>query len=177
MHMAAESVDTGGEVHVAPVWSFDELYRREYAGIVRLLVVLTGRRDVAEELTQDAFLVVHRRWATISTYERPDAFVRRIAINRAVSVARRKSTEARLMLRVRREPVQEMPWTTSTSEIWDAIRALPARQAQVAALVLIEDRSIQDAAEILGCGQETVKSHLRRARAALTSKIGATSHA
>lgn len=41
--MAAESVDTGGEVHVAPVWSFDELYRREYAGIVRLLVVLTGR--------------------------------------------------------------------------------------------------------------------------------------
>jgi RNA polymerase sigma factor (sigma-70 family) len=177
MHMAAESVDPGGEVFVAPVWTFDELYRREYAGIVRLLVVLTGRRDVAEELTQDAFLVVHRRWATVSTYERPDAFVRRIATNRAVSVARRKSTEARLMLRLRREPVQEMPWTTSTCEIWDAIRALPARQAQVAALVLIEDRSIQDAAEILDCGQETVKTHLRRARAGLTSKIGATSHA
>jgi RNA polymerase sigma-70 factor, ECF subfamily len=174
--MAAESV-AGGEVYVAPVRSFDELYRREYAGIVRLLVVLTGRRDVAEELTQDAFLVAHRRWATVSTYERPDAFVRRIAINRAVSVARRKGTEARLMLRLRREPSQEMPWTTSTSEIWDAIRALPTRQAQVAALVLIEDRSIEDAAEILNCGQETVKTHLRRARLALATKIGETSHA
>lgn len=44
------------------------------------------------------------------------------------------------------------------------VRSLPKRQAQVLALAFLEDQSVADIASILGCGQETVWTHLRRGR-------------
>lgn len=51
--------------------SFEDVYRSEYAPLVRLAVVLTGRLDVAEELVQDAFEAAHRRWATSAVMTGP----------------------------------------------------------------------------------------------------------
>jgi RNA polymerase sigma-70 factor, ECF subfamily len=172
MYMAASSADPAPEAtYATAVVSFDTVYRAEYARLVRTLLVLTGRRDVAEELAQDAFLVAHRKWRTVGAYERPDAWIRRVALNAAVSVARRRTTEARLLLRLGRERPPEPAWTGPTAEVWAAIRSLPARQAQVAALVLVEDRSIEETAAVLDCGEETVRTHLRRARMALAEKL------
>ena len=56
--------------------------------------------------------------------------------------------------------------------MWRAIRSLPRRQAQVIALVYLEDRSLAQAAAILGCGEETAKTHLRRAKASLAKRLG-----
>jgi RNA polymerase sigma factor (sigma-70 family) len=171
--MAASTAEPGPETTYATVGvSFDAVYRAEYARLVRTLLVLTGRRDVAEELAQDAFLAAHRKWRTVGAYDRPDAWVRRVALNAAVSVARRRATEARLLLRLGRERAPEPAWSGATEEVWAAIRSLPARQAQVAALVLVEDRSIEDTAAVLDCGEETVRTHLRRARMALAERLG-----
>jgi RNA polymerase sigma factor (sigma-70 family) len=172
MYMAASSADPVPETTYTAVGeSFDAMYRAEYGRLVRTLLVLTGRRDVAEEIAQDAFLAAHRKWKTVGAYKRPDAWVRRVALNAAVSVARRRTTEARLLLRLGRERPPEPAWTGPTAEVWAAIRSLPARQAQVAALVLVEDRSIEDTAAVLACGEETVRTHLRRARIALAEKL------
>jgi RNA polymerase sigma-70 factor (ECF subfamily) len=56
--------------------------------------------------------------------------------------------------------------------VLDAVRRLPRRQRQVIALTLLEDRSISETAEILGCGEETVRTHLRRGRRALAATLG-----
>ena len=89
--------------------SFDGFYRAEYPRAVRLAWSLTGRRVVAEELAQDAFLEAHRRWSAVSTYEQPGAWLRRVVINRSLSTLRRRSTETRLLLRLSRlrQPVDD----------------------------------------------------------------------
>ena len=61
--------------------SFEDVYRSEYAPLVRLAVVLTGRLDVAEELVQDAFEAAHRQWGHFGGYDRPGAWLRRVVLN------------------------------------------------------------------------------------------------
>lgn len=153
--------------------SFDGFYRAEYANIVRLAWSLTGRRAVAEELAQDSFLEAHRRWPTVSTYDQPGAWVRRVVINRALSTLRRRTTEARLLLRLShlRQPADEAIPDDSRA-LWQAVRRLPRRQAEVIALMVIEDLSAEDTAAVLGCGVETVRTHHRRARLALITALG-----
>lgn len=51
--------------------TFDELYRREHRPLLRLAWTMTGRRDLAEELVQDAMLVVHRDWDRVRRYDSP----------------------------------------------------------------------------------------------------------
>ena len=52
-------------------------------------------------------------------------------------------------------------------EFWDAVRALPTRQAQCVALLYLEDRPVAEIAEILDIAPGTVRVHLHEARATL----------
>ena len=54
---------------------------------------------------------------------------------------------------------------------WQAVRALPKRQAQVAALFYLEDRPIVDIALILQMAEGTVKKHLYDGRKALARTL------
>jgi RNA polymerase sigma factor (sigma-70 family) len=173
VYVSASAEPTATVAYPAPTVTFEMFYRAEYARVVRLLLALT-RREIAEEIAQDAFLAAHRRWDSIGGYERPDAWVRRVALNGAVSGARRRATEAKLLLRLSPRQSEEPDWSDTTTEVWTAIRALPKRQAQVAALVLVDDRPVAEAAAILECNGETIRTHLRRARIALAARLGAT---
>ena len=51
------------------------------------------------------------------------------------------------------------------------MRALPVRQSQAIALFYWEDYSVADISRILDCSTETVKTHLKRGRAALADKL------
>ncbi|MCU1378290.1 MAG: putative polymerase subfamily sigma factor [Acidimicrobiales bacterium] len=148
--------------------TFAAFFAAEYGGVVRVLAALTGDLGTAEDLTQDAFLVAQRRWDDIAAYDRPEAWVRRVALNMSMARHRRLGREARALLRLRTHPV-ELP--EPADEVWAAVRTLPARQAQVIALVYGEDRAVDDVAAILGCGVETVRTHLRRARARLAELL------
>ena len=53
------------------------------------------------------------------------------------------------------------------ADVWQAVSELPKRQAQVIALVFLEDRSVAEVASILECGENTVRTHLGRGRRAL----------
>jgi RNA polymerase sigma-70 factor (ECF subfamily) len=152
--------------------SFEALYARTYAPVVRLAFTLTGRRDLAEELAQDAFLAAHRNWSRIAGYDDPAAWVRRVVANRSVSSGRRHVTSLRLLARLSSERPPEPALDPDADELWAAVRALPRRQAQVLALTYLEDRSTAEVAAVLGCGEETVRTHLRRGRATLASRLG-----
>ena len=153
--------------------SFDDVYRSEFAGLVRVAYALTGRRDVAEELVQDAFEAAHRRWRRIGGYDQPGAWVRRVVLHRCIGRHRRLATETRLLVRLgqRRDTVVDAT-PTLDHELLGAIRALPGRQAQVITLVFLDDRTVDETATLLGCGPETVRTHLRRGRLTLAARLG-----
>lgn len=151
--------------------SFEDFYAEEYPRVVRLLAGLTGRWDVAEELTQDSFLTAHRRWSDVAAYDSPGAWVRRVATNRALSSIRRRTVEARILLRLRGEARTTSEAAVVSGAVWRAVAALPKRQAQVIALCFYDDRSVAEISGILDCSEETVRTHLRRGRLALAQKL------
>jgi RNA polymerase sigma-70 factor (ECF subfamily) len=154
------------------VVTFDELYRSDFTRVVGLVYALSGSRHAAEELTQDAFLAAHRNWDTVGSYDDPGAWVRRVAVNRAVSRARRRAAEARSLLRLASQRPRPDHLPEDADAFWRAVRALPVRQAQAIALHYLEDRSVKDIATVLECAEATVRVHLHRGRAALALVLG-----
>ncbi len=151
---------------------FDAFFRREYRALVGLAVVLTGDRAAAEDLAQDALLAAHRKWSEVAEYDDPGAWVRRVVANRSASSWRRRTRELRAMTRLRSRAVDvDPPLEPPDDEFWDAVRALPARQAQCVALLYLEDRSTAEIAEILGIAPGTVRVHLHEARTTLARQL------
>ena len=159
-----------------PALEFDGFYRTHYPSVVRLAYSLCGSMQIAEELAQEAFVSAHTRWRRVIGFDRPDLWVRRVVINRSISYRRREAIERKAVARIR--PVRD-----DTSEpvlgddaVWQAMRELSPRQAEVLALFYVEDQPMSAVAEILGLGSETVKTHLKRGRAALAAKLDEMGH-
>ncbi len=152
---------------------FDVFYRSEYRAVFGLAIVLSGNRSAAEELTQDAFLAAYKAWDRVGPMDNPGAWVRRLVANRSVSRFRRMTSEAKALARI--GPPIEVSGAASEAaiDIWQQVRALPKRQAQVIALTYLENLPRRDTALILEISQETVKTHLDRARATLATKLEA----
>lgn len=155
----------------SPPEAFDTFYARELRPVVGLVFVLSGSSQVAEETAQDAFLDAYRAWDRIGSFDSPGAWVRRVALNRAVSKVRRRANEARALTRLagRREAIAPLP--AEDEDFWRAVRALPERQAHAVALHYMEDRPVADIALVLGCSEGSVKTHLSRGRAALADAL------
>jgi RNA polymerase sigma factor (sigma-70 family) len=153
------------------VLSFSEFYESQYAAVVRLAVALVGRWDLAEELVQDAFVTLHARWDRVSLYESPEGWLRRVVLNRSLSALRRRAVEVRLLGRLARQRERPVELPASESEIWRAVAALPRRQAQVVALMFVDDLTVGEIASVLECDENTVRTHLRRARHSLASRL------
>jgi RNA polymerase sigma-70 factor (sigma-E family) len=155
--------------------SLDDFYRTHFRAVAGICYALTGSWWTAEEIAQEAFLAAHRKWPRVSQYDRPDLWIRRVAANLAVSRVRRRVAEAKALRRFasRRSPTpDDLPGEDDS--LWRAVRALPARQAQAVTLRYVDDRSLVEIAEVLGCAEGTVKSHLARGRASLAARLGLT---
>jgi RNA polymerase sigma-70 factor (ECF subfamily) len=159
-------------VSVAVSEDFGAFYARDFASVVGLARVLTGSQTTAEDLAQEAFVAAYRRWVKLSDYDDPGAWVRRVVANRSVSLYRRRLSEAKALLRLRQERSVVAEWEESTEELWRAVRRLPRRQAQVIVLRYLDGQSVAVIAVILRCSQNTVKTHLLRARKALAVELG-----
>lgn len=161
---------TGGAVEPALLRaeSFDSFYRSRYRAAVRLAIVLTGSASAAEDLVQDAMADAHRAWGRLSGYDDANAWLRRAIANRAISRRRRLGVAARGLLRLGgradANASADVELAASDWELWAHVRALPARQAQIVALVYVEGLSIADAALTLGIATPTAKTHLARAK-------------
>ena len=156
---------------IAEATAFDPFFEREHPRLVRTLLAMTGRRAVAEELAQEALFAAYRRWSTVSGLERPDLWVRRVAMNGAISAHRRVVAEAAALARVAAWRTDDVPALELRDDaLWAAVRRLPRRQA--AALVLsMEGHTAREVGDVLGCSEETARTHLRRAKAALSSRL------
>lgn len=151
--------------------SFDRFFRSEYGRIVRVLYGMTRRWALAEELAQEAMLSAHLNWHRVRDLDRPDLWLRRVAVNRAISSRRRWTAEVAALLRL---PVSSRtpPLTGSDdSFVWEHVRKLPRRQAAVIVLWAVEGRTLSEIGEVLGCSDETARTHLRRARERLQTSL------
>jgi RNA polymerase sigma-70 factor (sigma-E family) len=163
--------DGRGSAAAATNAAFDAFARARTAGLLRFAYVLTGDRDRAADLVQDALERTLIAWPRIINRDDPEAYVRRIIVNRHVSIWRRTRRE-RL--------VAETPETTyepadpHDAWLWAQLAKLPARQRAVLVLRFYEDLGAAQTAEVLGCSVGTVKSTTSRGLARLRESLGDT---
>ena len=152
--------------------TFDTFFALERGPVLGLAFALIGDRAVAEDLVQDAFLEAFRKWDRIGDFDQPGAWVRRVVANMSVSTFRRRRSELRMLTKLGARQDHVVPDVSpSTLAFWQAVRALPKRQAQATALFYLEDRPIAEIADILQMAEGTVKKHLYDARQTLARML------
>lgn len=145
---------------------FEALFRERYRAMVRLAAVVTGSAEVAEEIVQDAFVAVHRRWASLGE---PAAFLRTCVLNGARDHQRRQGVVERKASLVA-APAPN-PGGSEPDELGDALAGLPFRQRAALALRFYADLPDDEIAEALGCRQATVRSLVHRGLQALREVV------
>jgi RNA polymerase sigma factor (sigma-70 family) len=154
---------------------FSRLVETESRGLVAAVTAVVGDRDRAEEIVQDAFERCYRRWRRVSRLDRPGAWVRRVAINAAISAGRRTTSERRAMalvgarsaIEATSDPIDHLVGDLVDGELWSAVRALPADQASAIVLRYGADLSVDEVAETLEISVAAARSLLHRGRATL----------
>ncbi len=153
----------------------DALFRLHGTALLRLAVVLTGSRSLAEDLVQEAFVRFHRSGGSTTT-GRELAYLRRTVVNLSHGHHRR--------LRVVRAHPLDAPPDGAAAEtdavrraaqqaVAEAVRTLPHRQRDCVVLRFYAELTDTEIAEALGISPGSVKTHLHRARAALAERLEA----
>lgn len=155
--MEAEAVVEAPEPHGATTDRTDgvaELYRQEYAPMVRLAHLITGSNEVAEDIVQESFVKMYRNWDRAA---QPGAYLRMVVVNGCRTWHRRRRLERERMPRPAPEAVEP-----ESRELLDALARLGLRQRTALVLRFYADLSEADVARALGCRPGTAKSLVHR---------------
>jgi RNA polymerase sigma factor (sigma-70 family) len=150
---------------------FEAFFEAEHARLLRALFIVTGSRQEAEELMQDAFVSVWERWDRVSAMEDPTGYLYRTAMNRFRSRLRAAVRASRRAV-VPQPPADPLEAVDDRDRVLRALAALTVRQR--AALVLTEflGFSSDDAATMLGVKPVTVRVLASQARAEIRRRAG-----
>ncbi len=156
-------------------WTADEavehLYSDHYHSLVRLAVLLVRDPETAEEIVQDAFIAVHGRWSRLRDRDAALPYLRKVVVNGARSVLRRRGVRER-HLRALRSSYAEASGPGADEavmvaerrrQVLTALQALPERQREVVVLRYYADLDEAAIATALGISRGAVKSHAHRA--------------
>lgn len=147
---------------------YDLLFSVEFPNVMRTVYLILHDADRAEDVTQDAFVQLLRHWKKVSQYDRPGAWVRRVAIRLAMGVLHRERLRSVLERKVVPSPEPE----PADPDVLRAIGALPGMQRASVVLFYFEDRPLAEIADIMGCSPSTARVHLHRARKHLAGMLG-----
>jgi RNA polymerase sigma-70 factor (sigma-E family) len=148
-----------------------ELYHAQRLGMVRLSILLVDDLGTAEEVVQDAFTALYKRFGEdLEDVENALAYLRTSVVNLSRSVLRRRRT-ARAYV-TPHEPDASSPedavvLSEEHSQVLAAVRRLAPRQREVLVLRYWSDMSEAQIADVLGLSRGTVKSTASRALDAL----------
>jgi RNA polymerase sigma-70 factor (sigma-E family) len=145
------------------------LYQAHALGLMRLAHVMLGDRQSAEDVVQEAFCGLYRRWSHLTDTGRALQYLRTSVLNGCRSLQRRRpgprtqpsggpaavSAEATVITGEERR------------EVMRALRRLPARQREALVLRYYLDLSAEETAATMGIGPSSVRSATHRALAAL----------
>lgn len=150
--------------------SFEDFFEEESPTLFRRLCLITGNRQEAEDVMQEAFIRIYERWDRVRDLEDPVGYLYRTAFN----LFRKRSRRAALAVR------RSLGLAPSTDEfaaadarhlVSHALAGLTPRQR--AALVLTEllGYGSEDAGRLLGIRPVTVRALASQGRAAMRQAL------
>lgn len=151
---------------------FEDFFHREFSKMVAVSYAISGSRWAAEELAQEAFLRAYRSWDSVSHYDKPGAWLRRVTINLATSYMRRRISELKAVERFAMRRVEPLdPHPDEEIEFWQEVKKLPRRQRQAVALHYVDGLSTGEIAEVMEVAESSVRTHLQRGRETLADRV------
>lgn len=156
--------------------TFEEYAAWRLPALLRYAAVLTGDRDLAQDIVQEVMGRAQLRWRKIARLDQPDHYVRRMITNEFLSWRRRWGRVIPVG-QVTDRPPPAGPDAATVHAERDALLAelarLPRRQQAVLVLRFYEGLSDAEIADLLGCRPGTVRGYASRALAALRIQLNA----
>jgi RNA polymerase sigma-70 factor (ECF subfamily) len=150
---------------------FDGFYAASRDRLLHVLYAMTGDLAEAQDVVQEAYARAWQRWAQVSEYDEPAAWVRTVAWRLAISRRRKARNRVAAALRLHAQPARPVEPSPDTAVIVQALRRLPDAQRRTLALHYLCDLSVDAVAEETGVSAGTVKSRLSRGRDALAAVL------
>jgi len=155
------TVPDGGQETYAPGSreDFDRLYRSAYPRVYRTLAAILGDAAEAEDCAQDAFVKAYQAWKRWRPDAPAEAWVHRIAVNRAISYRRRARlrTVGELLRRLGKPAGSTDPSHVATRpDILTALRSIPPKLAAAIVLRHYHGYNNREIAAALGVSERTI---------------------
>jgi RNA polymerase sigma-70 factor (ECF subfamily) len=138
---------------------------------VAQLHAVTGSRQEAEDVVQEAFMRAIGRWDQIKEYDAPEAWLRTVALNLARSRWRRTVRGAAALVK-HGVPQSEPELSPDHVALMTAMKGLPEAQREALVLHHFVGMSVDEVAAAVGAPSGTIKARLSRGRAALAGRLG-----
>ena len=153
--------------------AFMILYRRHQGNVFRFALHMSGRRDTAEEVTQEVFLAL---LSDPALYVEERGALQGYLIGVARNKVRRALSQSRSVDLLCEEPSEVSLFEGLCKErdlaaLRIAILSLPPNYREVVVLCDLEEMEYAEVARHLGCALGTVRSRLHRARAILGARL------
>lgn len=156
-----------------PTDAVTTLYQDYSLNLIRLAVVMLGDRAAAEDVVQEAFYGLYRRWHTLADTAKALSYVRTSVLNGSRTALRRRSRQT---YESPDAPAQSAEAAVLIGEehreVLAAIRRLPGRQREVLVLRYYLDLDEAEIARSMGISRGTVRSTTSRGLAALGRLLG-----
>jgi RNA polymerase sigma-70 factor (ECF subfamily) len=151
--------------------TFEAFYAAQFARLFRLLVMLSGDRAEAEDLTHEAFVRLLERWESVSRMEAPEAYLFRTALNLERNRLRRLLRRPRRWgddREVERDFAEDV---VSREHLLALLQRLSRGQREAIVLVDMLGMTSDVAARIASVRADALRARLHRARAALRREL------
>lgn len=152
----------------------EALHARHYVALLRVAVALVDSDAAAEDVVQDAFLSVLRKWHTIREPELAEVYLRRAVINGARDQLRRR--RVRRLLHIPESVAPAGPEETvllrdEHREVLTALQTLPTRQREVLVLRHLTGLSEAATAAALNISVAAAKSAAHKGTVNLRARL------
>ncbi len=149
------------------------LYQAHAVSMIRIALLMLGDRAAAEDVVQDAFLGVYRRWQRLSEPQKAEAYLRSAVFNGCRDALRRESRRTRRD-RAAADHLEDRPSAEAMALISEdrrrilaGLRRLPVRQREALVCRYYLELSEAETASVMNVSAGTVKSTTSRAITAL----------
>ena len=146
---------------------FEAVYNRHRDGVLRYAVRCVGRREIAEEITSDAFLQLHQNWKAIDTEKLP-GWLLTVVRNRAADYWRRAELERRYVFEER--PSQPPRRGEPLTGLFESAALKPVHRICLM-LRYVQEMTVPEIAAYLGLSEVQVKGHLQYSRGLLRKQF------
>jgi RNA polymerase sigma-70 factor (sigma-E family) len=151
---------------------FDRFVADSADGLLRAAYLITWDPADAEDLVQECFLKVARRWPRVRNMDHPAAYARTVLVHMALDEGTRRnrrrselgpSVATMLEAREDEDAFRDVGRVDASADLMQALAELPPRQRVALVLRYFEDLSESEVASLMGCSVGTVKSTTSRA--------------